>query len=109
MSALSATPASQAHHHCRSELITRQNLFIEIEAHPHSLSRIANVMAKLDILPNRFDTTLDPQTGLLEVRIETGTDPEPCERLHHRLLSMVAVKRIQRVTVPAQVAILRPV
>ena len=75
-------------------LTLRHRLTVRLDAGACALPRLINLMAKLDIEPDRMQVEKSPCGESLSVAIDLGADREPMERLALRLSGMVTVRDV---------------
>lgn len=81
--------------------LSENTLKIGLDAGCCALSRLANLMAKLDVEPEWMSAEKRNSGGVLEVFIGFGDDTHSIERLVLRLSGMVALRYLERGADPA--------
>lgn len=69
-------------------------LKVELDTGCSALSRLANLMAKLDIEPGSLRAEKCAVAGVLDITIDFGGDLVAMERLMQRLSGMVSVRSV---------------
>ena len=76
---------------------TLQRLTVRLDTGASALPRLANLMAKLDIEPDRMEIDRLPCGRSLEVAVDLYNGREALEKLHLRLQGMVTVQAISAI------------